>query len=113
MTKEKTIEILNALWRSKECVYSEREIREALDFAIMHIKKEPCKNAKEMGYFKPASCSVIMQNGEIIGVDADDYLFNEKTRIIRLFNDNHEIAKFNIDKIAGVVRNNNKLILER
>lgn len=60
-------------------------------------------------------CNVIMQNGEIIGVDADDYLFNEKTRIIRLFNNNHEIAKFNIDKIAGVVRNNNnnKLILER
>lgn len=57
--------------------------------------------------------SVILPNGEIIGVDADDYLFNEKTRIIRLFNDNHEIAKFNIDKIAGVVRNNNKLILER
>lgn len=58
-------------------------------------------------------CSVITQNGEIIGVDADDYLFNEKTRIIRLFKDNNEIAKFNIDKIAGVVRNNNKLILER
>ena len=58
-------------------------------------------------------CSVITQNGEIIGVDADDYLFSEKTRIIRLFNNNHEIAKFNIDKIAGVVRYNNKLILER
>ena len=58
-------------------------------------------------------CSVILQNGEIIGVDADGYLFNEKTRIIRLFIDNNEIAKFNIDKIAGVVRNNNKLILER
>lgn len=58
-------------------------------------------------------CSVIMQNGEIIGVDADDYLFNEKTRIIRLFKNKNEIAKFNIDKIAGVVLNNNKLILER
>ena len=58
-------------------------------------------------------CSVILQNGEIIGVDADGYLFNEKKRIIRLFIDNNEIAKFNIDKIAGVVRNNNKLILER
>lgn len=57
-------------------------------------------------------CSVIMQNGEIIGVDADDHLFNEKTRIIRLFKNNHEIAKFNIDKIAGVVQNNIK-ILER
>ena len=57
-------------------------------------------------------CNVITQNGEIIGVDADDYLFNEKTRIIRLFKDNHEIAKFNIDKIAGVVRNYIK-ILER
>lgn len=58
-------------------------------------------------------CSVIMQNGEIIGVNADDYLFNEKTRIIRLFNDNHEIAKFNIDKIAGVVINDRNVILGR
>lgn len=58
-------------------------------------------------------CSVIMQNGEIIGVDADDYLFNEKTRIVRLFIDNHEIAKFNIDKIAGVVLNDRNVILER
>lgn len=58
-------------------------------------------------------CNVIMQNGEIIGVDANDYLFNEKTRIIRLFIDNHEIAKFNIDKIAGVVINDRNVILER
>lgn len=50
-------------------------------------------------------CSVITQNGEIIGVDADDYLFNEKTRIIRLFKNKNEIARFNIDKIAGVVLN--------
>lgn len=57
-------------------------------------------------------CSVIMQNGELIGVDADDYLFNEKTRIIRLFKNKNEIARFNIDKIAGIVLNN-KLILER
>lgn len=57
--------------------------------------------------------SVILPNGEIIGVDADDYIFNEKTRIIRLFKNNKEIAKFNIDKIAGVVRYDNKLILER
>lgn len=55
-------------------------------------------------------CSVIMQNGEIIGVDADDYMFNEKTGIIRLFKNHHEIAKFNIDKIAGVVLSNSKLI---
>ena len=58
-------------------------------------------------------CNIIMQNGEIIGVDADDYLFNEKTRIIRLFKDNHEIAKFNIDKIAGVVINDRNVILGR
>lgn len=111
MTKEKTIEILNALWRSKDCGYSEREIREALDFAIMHIKKEPCKDAKSREEALKMF-SIILISGEIIGVNADDYLFNEKTRIIRLFKDNHEIAKFNIDKIAGVVRNHIK-ILER
>lgn len=56
-------------------------------------------------------CSVIMQNGEIIGVDADDYMFNEKTRLIRLFKNKRESAKFNIDKIAGVVLSNSNLIL--
>lgn len=56
-------------------------------------------------------CSVIMQNGEIIGVNADDYMFNEKTRIIRLFKNKSEIARFNIDKIAGVVLSVSNLIL--
>lgn len=55
-------------------------------------------------------CNIIMQNGEIIRVNADDYLFNEKTRIIRLIKNKNEIAKFNIDKIAGVVQNDDKLI---
>lgn len=105
MTKDKTIEILNALWRSKDCGYSEREIREALDFAIMHIKKEPCKDAISRAEALKM-CSIILISGEIIGVDADEYLFNEKTRIIRLFKNNHEIARINIDKIAGVVKNN-------
>jgi hypothetical protein len=50
MTKEETIEILNALWRSKDCGYSDRDIREALDFAIMTIKKEPCKGNKKEYY---------------------------------------------------------------
>lgn len=54
-------------------------------------------------------CSVIMQNGKIIGVDADDYMFNEKTRLMRLFKNKREIAKFNIDEIAGVVLSNSIL----
>lgn len=58
-------------------------------------------------------CNIIMQNGEIIGVDADDYMFDEKTRIIRLIKNKNEIGKFNIDKIAGVVLSNNKLIFGR
>lgn len=56
-------------------------------------------------------CSVILPNGEIIGVNADDYMFNEKTRLIRLFKNKREIAKFNIDEIAGVVLSNYNLIL--
>ena len=56
-------------------------------------------------------CSVIMQNGEIIGVGADDYIFSEKTRIIRLFKQNKEVAKINADKIAGVILNNRDVIL--
>lgn len=78
MTKEKTIEILNALWRSKDCGYSEREIREALDFAIMHIKKEPCKDAKKMGYFKPAlTIAALYSNLKTFkhNYDPDDYVW--------------------------------------
>jgi hypothetical protein len=48
MTKKEAIEILNAMWRYKECGYSERDIREALDFAIMTIEKEPCKGNEKM-----------------------------------------------------------------
>lgn len=58
-------------------------------------------------------CSVILIGGEIIGVDADDYMFNEKKRIIRLFNQHKEVAKINADKIAGVVLNNRNVILGR
>lgn len=38
MTREDAVEVLNALWRSKDCGYSEREIREALDIAIESIE---------------------------------------------------------------------------
>lgn len=50
MTREDAVEVLNALWRSKDCGYSEREIREALDIAIMTIKKGPCKGNKKEYY---------------------------------------------------------------
>lgn len=50
--------------------------------------------------------SVILIDGKTISIGADDYLFCEKTRTIRLFKENKEIARINIDKIAGVVRNN-------
>lgn len=55
--------------------------------------------------------SVILTNGKIINVIGDDYLFNEKTRLIRLFKNKREIAKFNIDKISGIVLYNSDLIL--
>lgn len=57
--------------------------------------------------------SVILTNGEIIGVAADDDLFCEKTKTMRLFNKHKEIARINIDKIAGVVQNDVNLRLER
>jgi hypothetical protein len=58
-------------------------------------------------------CTVILIGGEIIGVDADDYMFCEKTKMIRLFKNNKEVARINADKIAGVVLNNRDVILGR
>lgn len=34
MTREKAKQVLQAMWRYKECGYSEGEIRDALDIAI-------------------------------------------------------------------------------
>jgi hypothetical protein len=41
MTKEKCKEVLQALWRYKDCGYSENEIRESLDMAIKALEPEP------------------------------------------------------------------------
>lgn len=39
MTREKAIQVLQAMWRYKECGYSEGEIRDALDIAITAIRE--------------------------------------------------------------------------
>jgi hypothetical protein len=51
--------------------------------------------------------SVILTNGKIINVIGDDYLFCEKTRTMRIFNKNKEIARINIDNIVGIIQHNN------
>ena len=45
MTKEEKIAVLKALWRYKDCGYSEYEIRESLEFAIEELLQEPCEDA--------------------------------------------------------------------
>jgi hypothetical protein len=51
MTKEKCKEVLQALWRYKDCGYSENEIRESLDMAIKALEQqkpiEKFENAKD------------------------------------------------------------------
>lgn len=44
MTRQEAIEVLEALWRYKDCGYSEYEIRESLEMAIKVLKQEPCKD---------------------------------------------------------------------
>lgn len=39
MTKEEALQVLRAMWRYKECGYSEDEIREALDIAIAAVEE--------------------------------------------------------------------------
>jgi hypothetical protein len=41
MTRGKCKEVLQALWRYKDCGYSENEIRESLDMAIKLLEQEP------------------------------------------------------------------------
>jgi uncharacterized protein (UPF0212 family) len=43
MTREECIKVLQALWRYKDCGYSENEIRESLDMAIKALEQEPRK----------------------------------------------------------------------
>lgn len=45
MTRGKCKEVLQALWRYKDCGYSENEIRESLDMAIKALEQEPCEDA--------------------------------------------------------------------
>jgi hypothetical protein len=44
MTRGKCKEVLQALWRYKDCGYSENEIRESLDMAIKLLDQEPCED---------------------------------------------------------------------
>lgn len=50
MTREEAVEVLKALWKYKECGFSERKIREALDVAIEALNQEPCKGNKKEYY---------------------------------------------------------------
>ena len=45
MKREECIKVLQALWRYKDCGYSENEIRESLDMAIKALEQEPCEDA--------------------------------------------------------------------
>ena len=42
MTRKEVIKVLQALWRYKDCGYSEYEIRESLEMAIKVLEQEPC-----------------------------------------------------------------------
>ena len=48
MTREKCKEVLQSLWRYKDCGYPENEIRESLDMAIKALEKKPCENINEV-----------------------------------------------------------------
>lgn len=41
MTKEECLKVLQALWRSKDCGYSDYEIRESLNMAIEALEQAP------------------------------------------------------------------------
>lgn len=48
MTKEECIEVLQALWKYKDCEYSEHEIREALNMPIETLEQPTEEISKEL-----------------------------------------------------------------
>lgn len=38
MNKKQALNILNALWRYRDCGYSDKEVRDALDYAIRAVE---------------------------------------------------------------------------
>lgn len=50
MTREDAVKVLKALWKYKECGFSDRKIREALDVAIDALNQESFKGNKKEYY---------------------------------------------------------------
>lgn len=59
MTREECKEVLQALWRYKDCGYSENEIRESLDMAIKLLEQETVLDqiTTEIQRLRGCSCS--------------------------------------------------------
>lgn len=61
MTREDAVKVLNALWKYKNCGFSEKKMREALDMAIEALEQEPKIGhwviAEKFGFGNICECS--------------------------------------------------------
>lgn len=104
MTIEKCIEVLKALWRYKDCGYSEYEIRESLEMAIKTIEEQAKPTIKEKPTMKHCYEIYINKNNTSIKIQADKFELYENTleflKNIDKYTD-ETISVFNVDNILG------------
>lgn len=50
--------------------------------------------------------SIVLTNGKIINIKADDVEWHEKSRMIRLFSDGRIVARINMDNVVGWIKTN-------
>lgn len=45
--------------------------------------------------------SIVLTDGKIINIKADEMEWNDKSRMVRLFNERHLVARINMDNVVG------------
>lgn len=63
MTQEKTIEILQDLWRYEKVKYTDKEVREAIEMAIKALEKR--KTGRWIREYQGRKTPVIDKNGKV------------------------------------------------
>ena len=77
MKREECIKVLQALWRYKDCGYSENEIRESLDMAIKALEQEPILDKIRAEILEEKECAYAdfeRYKVEYLGQDWEDAL---------------------------------------
>lgn len=64
MTREECISVLQALWRYKDCGYSEHKVRESLDMAIKALNQQPSEDCIDRSKLGLTDFEIVMCDGD-------------------------------------------------